>query len=41
MKIIITVLDGGGTPREITVEVPDNATPEEIEKAIEAAKRLA
>lgn len=41
MKITVTVLDGQGMPKEITVEVPDDATQEEIERLIEKAKREA
>ena len=39
MKITVTVLDGQGMPKQITVEVPDNATKEEIQKAVEKAQR--
>jgi uncharacterized protein GlcG (DUF336 family) len=39
MKVSVTVLDGQGMPQNVTVEVPDNATPEEIEKAVEKATR--
>jgi len=38
-KVIVTVLDGLGMPKQVTVEVPATATREEIEEAIEKAKR--
>jgi hypothetical protein len=41
MKVTVTVLDGQGMPKNITVEVSDNATQEEIEKAIEKETRCA
>lgn len=41
MKITVTVLDGQGMPKQITVEVPDDATMEEIEKEIKKAERAA
>ena len=39
MKITVTILDGQGMPKLITVEVPATATREEIEEAIEKATR--
>jgi len=39
MKITVTVLDGQGMPQKIVVEVPDNATEQEIREAIEKAAR--
>jgi hypothetical protein len=39
MKVSVTVLDGQGMPQNVTIEVPDNATPEEIKKAIEKETR--
>jgi hypothetical protein len=41
MNITVTVLDGQGMPKQITVTVPDNATQKEIQAAIEKAKRQA
>jgi len=39
--ITVTVLDGAGMPKEITVEVPDDATEEQIRQAIEKAENEA
>ena len=38
-NITVTVLDGQGMPKKITVKVPDKATLKEIEVAVEKAKR--
>ena len=39
--ITATTLDGQGMPKEITAEVPDNATEQQIREAIEKAARNA
>lgn len=39
--VTVTVLDGQGMPKKITVEVSHDATHEEIEAAIEKATREA
>jgi hypothetical protein len=41
MKVTVTVLDGQGMLKNITVEVSDNATQEEIEKAVEKETQCA
>ena len=38
-KITVVVLDGQGMPKNITVEVPDNATTKQVAEAIDKAKR--
>jgi len=40
-KVIVTVLDGAGMPKQIAVEVPDDATHEQIKQAVEKAEREA
>jgi len=37
--ITVTILDGQGMPKKITVVVPDKATEQQIREAIEKAER--
>jgi uncharacterized protein GlcG (DUF336 family) len=41
MKVTVTVLDGQGMPKNITVEVSDDATEKEVQEALEKAAREA
>jgi hypothetical protein len=41
MKVAITVLDGQGMPKNITVEVSDGATEKEVQEALDKAAREA